>query len=304
MSRVIRGFCQKPRIRARQFGDRFKRASRRKLMVFAATSLTATTLLIWALLPYLTPIVYHAVDITIEYRNEIGFGIGTDTANVRVLVPTRMHAHMILHHETIVIGLSVGLCRVSVGGRSYDSILVMVGTSCYGGPVVGPVKRSGIPATKVFSYVLGVFGNNSELGDFFRSYGFPYTYVEATYSYVSEGPVNRTLLSMTYPNGSLLLRVSAITSSATHPIITQPDYYTALYHLRDRHNLTIHHCKETYTRLSTSGVEGPGQANLTIGAGSLIWKALGKIEYVMNSTIYTAYPLIQLTGKIGWIKWG
>ena len=269
---------------------------RRRLVVFAAASVAAVTLLIWALLPYLFPPVYHAVDITIEYRNFILLGIFTDTANVRTLVSTRITLEQ---QEKCLIWLDTGSCRVSVGGRSYDSILVMVTTSLKPKDItkVGPSTKAGV-------YVLGLFGNNSELGDFFRSYGFPYTYVQAAYSYVSEGSVNRTLLSITHPNGSHLFQISVVTPSATHAY-TPKDYYYAQYHLRNSHNLTILHYKETTQEpCISSHWKGIGHVNLTVGAGSLIWKALGRIEYLMNITTYGAYPLYQMAGKIGWIEWG
>ena len=274
-----------------------------RLVAFAAASVTATTLLIWALLPYFFPRdVYHAVDITIEFRNLISFSIVTDMANVRDLVPTRFRFPQT---EKYPVSFYVGLCRVNVGGRVYESPLVMVDIHIFLEycPEVGPARRSGppLPGTKSHWYNLVLFSNNSELGDFFQSYGFPYTYVQSAYSYVSEGPVNRTLLSMTHPNGSTLLEVSAITPSATHPVLNQPDYYIARYHLRDSHNLTIHHYKIQCPRVS-QWEEGLSQANLTIGAGSAIWEAL-KVEYATNVAIYSAFPLVQMAGKIGWIEW-
>ena len=92
--RVVRGFCQKPRMRVRQFGGRLKRVSRRRLVVFAAASAAVITLLIrvwmllpflillWALLPYLFPRGHDAINITLEHRNFLSFIVTTNMVNL------------------------------------------------------------------------------------------------------------------------------------------------------------------------------------------------------------------------------
>ena len=231
--RKLLAWCPEKTLR-RQFGVGLG-VSRRRLVVFAAASVMAATFLIWALQPYLTPPVYHAVNITIEYRNMLYFGVRTGKVNIRSLVPIVIELPL---EETLQVMFRMGLCRVSAGKRVYESLLVMVSTDlCRShSPRVGPVGSN----TEAFAYVLGFFGNNSELGDFFQSYGFPYTYVQAAYSYVSEGSKNQTLLSMTYPNGSHLLEMSTITHNYTDPYILW-EHYGAFYYLRGSYNLTILH---------------------------------------------------------------
>ena len=265
---------------------------RRKLVVFFTAYAAVVALLAWVLLPYLLPPKYHAVDITIEHRNYLYFPVYTDTSNVRALVPQRIKLQQ---PEFYAVWFYLGLLHVEIGGESYDCVFLWVSVRISALPV-GPVATTG-------EYVLDFFSNSSQLGDIFQSYGFPHTYVRATYHYVYEGDVNRTALTMTYPNGSLLVNASAVTSNAFKPHAQTPkNLYAADYHLRNSHNLSVLRYKEEAVYVAGSP-EGIGHLNMTIGEGSVARRALGDIEYVTKVILSATCPLYRIVGKIGWVFW-
>lgn len=270
----------------------------RRIVVFAATSMVAATLLIWVLLPYLFPPLYHTIDIAMEYRNFLLFPVATNMVNVRDLVPSGISLPA---YTSTYVSFALGLLHMEIEGKSYDAVSLTLTHGILKNFQVPPILDS-----KGAGYFLGFFTNNSELGEVLHSYGLTHTYVKATYRTIKDGAVNWTLLTLTYPNGSLLADISYKTSGEVEPWETgmKPSDYGNSYYLRDD-NLTVLRLRREAApfRIFRPSPEGIGRLNMTTSDGSVIWRVLGRVEYTINILLTETYPLYRQSGKIGWIQW-
>jgi hypothetical protein len=257
---------------------------RRRRLVLVAASVIITILVTWALLSYILSPEYHAMYITIEERNSlsVSFIVGEE---VKAILPNDI-AELSGYPRVY---LEAGFGHLNIAGKNYDYVFA----SLYVQVENMPVGPQGWPSP-MHRYVLCFFTNNSELGKVLDSYGFPHTYVQATYSYVSEDSMNRTLLSMRYPNGSLLLELSAQTSKN----VSKRNSYgpkVNWYHLSENNLTIIHHSRGWYRPYRT--VEG--SINVTFSENSEPWKYTGKTMHTAMRYV-SSTPVIYWEGTIGW----
>ena len=292
-------WCQRPeRIRIHQLGGGLKRVSRRSLMVVVAASVTGTILLVWLLLPILTTPVYHTVMITMEERNVLFTAFSVGEGEVRGFLPDKMKSET----TSPLVFMYVGFGRLSVEGKSYDYVFarfhVLVGARVQVGPASGtPFKY----------YVLDFFSNSIELDELFMSYGFPHTYVKASYQRIPEDPMTRTSLTMTYPDGQPLLKLLAVTNETGEKSSGGPGMGGSgagdkinLYHLNNN-NLTFLHIAQ---RTALFSFHSSSHANITFAENTPPWRYAGRTAYAIRQTpvaTITEYHVIQ--GKLGWAVW-
>lgn len=250
------------------------------------------TLLLWVVLPYFSfRYSIYSSNVTFAYRNYVLFSASTDVANLRDLIPSRISLREDRPAEVI---FEIGLLHVEIDGKSYECVSLSVEFS---------LPRSTVPVqptfdASVYRYLLGLFTNNSELGEVLHRYGFPHTYVQVIYEVTNVGAVNRTFMTMSYPNGSLLVEISCTTPREAVPWNWQSQVWCNENYLRNG-NLSAYHWMwglvPTYLQ--------SGELNLTTTEGTVIWRSLGRSEYALNVLIWNAFPFCQKNGKIGWMEW-
>lgn len=267
--------------------------SRRRLVAIAGASLIVIALLNWLIFPFLFPPVYHALDVMLEEKNVIEILFSPHVEDIKGLVPNKLIG-IYYYWWPRWVRMRAGWGRLSVGAESYEYAFVYFEAPIYQVTVgVGPKAR-------YMYYLIDFFSNSSELGELFQAYGLPHSHVKALYRHFSDGSVNRTRLSMTYPDGRSLIELSAITPKAGE--ISQEDFGARnLYHL-DGKNLTIFHISQI-NAFSMGGSSIDSHANITFAENSTPWRYVGRTSLVTGKDVHS-FPLTLIEGKIGWIKWG
>lgn len=244
----------------------------------------------WQLLPYLSQPKpeYHAMDITMEENKvfEISF-LSTPTS----FLPSKISLSPLFSPPSV--SMVSGLGRINIGDRSYSYaftyFLVHVRTVD-----VGPQVPSA-------AYLLAFFSNSSEVGELFKSYGLPHTYVKALYRFFSRGSVNYTYLRLDGPDGFPLIELSAATPSVAEEI--KGGGYRLFYHLNNDNNLTAIYLNDN----NTYALYPPSSsihANVTLAEGSELWKYTGWTAYTLRYRFGRSMLLMRRSvGKIGWLEW-
>jgi hypothetical protein len=270
---------------------------RRRSLVFGATSVAIIALIaVWAVvLPYYFPQNTYVTDITWEIKNKVFFSEATSFGIVKNLVPPKLSVSE-ADTDSLHAYFELGLLHVEIEGKSYDAVSLMLETGSL------PLRSIWVP--RIFDvsarlYVFGLFTNNSELDEVLSRYGFPHTYVEATYLRVEEGDGNRTTLTMTYPNGTLLADIS-YTSSGEITLFDQGPWVH--FYLRND-NLTVLRWNTGPQSLAISNLgESIGHLNMTTSEGSMIWKALGRTEYITKKNLTIEILSSRQKGVMGWTE--
>jgi len=280
--------------------ERFiRKGSRRSLMVVAATSVTGTLLLVGLLIPYLSAPVYY-VSITLEELNVICtfFDVGDD--EVRSFLPDRM----VSEATSSSVYMYVGLGRLSVGGNSYEYMFARFHVHVTAMVGAGPYAGGG--GTPFNYYVLDFFSNSTELGELFKSYGFPHTYVKISYKRVSEGSMDRISLALTYPNGQPLLELVALTNKTGERFPSAPGMGGSgsgdkinLHHLNNN-NLTFLHIA---SRAALSSFSISNQVNITFAENTTPWRYAGRTEYAIERPVILIINYRAIVGLLGWVIW-
>jgi len=248
---------------------------------------------IWQLLPYLSQPSppkpeYHAMDITMEEIKvfEISFWS----------TPTSFLPSKISQRGGIGSGVSMvsGLGRLNIGDpivKSYNYVftyfLVSVKTAD-----VGPQAPGAL-------YLLAFFSNSSDVGELFKSYGLPHTYVQALYRCFSRGSVNYTYLRLDGPDGFPLIELSAATPSVAQEI--KGGGYRLFYHLNNDNNLTAVYLNENRTYVNFPS--RLAHANVTLAEGSELWRYTGWTAYTLRYYFNSFQLMRRSVGKIGWVEW-
>lgn len=300
------GFTEAYRIRVRQFGGRFKGVSRKRLMVIATASVAGIIILVGLLLPYLTMPKYYATTVTMEERTVLFIPFNVGEGEVGDFLPERMKPEAIIAQSSYVF-MHVGLGRLSTGGKSYDYVFARFHVHMGARVGVGPASGGGpIPYNY---YILDFFSNSTELGELFRGYGLPHTYVNVLYQCVSGDPMTRTSLAVTYPDGQPLLELLAVTNETGEKGSGVPFYHMGgfaagdkinLYHLGNSNNLTFLHI----TQRTASYIYHPSShANITFAENTPPWRYVAKTAITIRNPVVTITEYLVTQGKLGWVIW-